>query len=60
MVAKRWMLIPLTRAVHTLVITVRDPSSPASALREATQDPAMPRGVVEWIAPDELAGRLGS
>jgi hypothetical protein len=46
-VARRWLMIPLTRAVHTLVITIRDPLSPVAAmLRAATEQ--MPKGVVTW------------
>jgi hypothetical protein len=58
-VAARWLLIPLTRAVHTLVITIRDPQSAiAQQLREATEDPAMPSGVVEWVDAAALARTL--
>ena len=58
-VAARWLLIPLTRAVHTLVITVRDPASRvAQQLREVTEDPAMPPGVVEWVDATLLAETL--
>jgi hypothetical protein len=58
-VAARWLLIPLTRAVHTLVITIRDPQSlVALQLREATADPAMPFGVVEWVDAGSLARTL--
>jgi hypothetical protein len=32
MVARRWLLIPLTRRVHMLVITMRDADSPVAAL----------------------------
>jgi hypothetical protein len=46
-VARRWLMIPLTRAVHTLVVTIRDPESPVAAiLRAATE--RMPKGVVAW------------
>ncbi len=46
-VARRWLMIPLTRAVHTFVITIRDPQSPVAAmLRTATE--TMPKGVVTW------------
>ena len=46
-VAKRWLMIPLTRAVHTLIITLRDPNSDvAGYLRSATS--MMPEGVVRW------------
>ena len=39
-VAKRWLLIPLTRAVHLLVVHVRDPHSPvASMQREVASTP---------------------
>jgi hypothetical protein len=56
-VARRWLLIPLTRAVHMLVVTVRDASSPVAAmLREATD--AMPAGVVEWCSAGECANRV--
>jgi hypothetical protein len=57
LVAKRWLLIPLTRAVHLLVVHVRDPLSPVVwMLREAVQ--AMPAGVVEWYAANDGASRL--
>jgi hypothetical protein len=58
-VAKRWLLIPLTRAVHTLIITLRDPNSVvADFLRAACQDPALPADVVEWISSDEGSDRM--
>ena len=58
-VADRWMLIPLTRAVHTLILTLRDPHSRmAELLREATDDPAMPRRVVEWVDATQLSAVL--
>jgi hypothetical protein len=58
-VAARSLLIPLTRAVHTLVITVRDPASRvAQQLHDATVDPAMPPGVVEWVDARLLAETL--
>jgi hypothetical protein len=56
-VARRWLLIPLTRAVHMLVITVRDADSPVTAmLREASA--AMPVGIVEWCSAAECANRV--
>jgi len=56
-VALRWLLIPLTRAVHMLVITVRDPGSRAAALlREASG--ALPAGLVEWCSAAECADRV--
>jgi hypothetical protein len=56
-VARRWLLIPLTRAVHLLVINVRDPQSAvASMLREAAA--SLPRGVVEVYAAKDGADRL--
>ena len=59
LVANRWTLIPLTRAVHTLVITVRDEHSRiAQALREASNDPSIPRGTVEWVKAQDCATRL--
>jgi hypothetical protein len=58
-VARRWLMIPLTRAVHTLVITLRDPESVvAGYLRAACGDPALPRGVAEWMTADECIRRL--
>lgn len=46
-VVRRWMMIALTRAVHTLVITIADPQAPLVAtLRGAAE--RMPKGVVEW------------
>ena len=58
-VANRAMLIPLTRAVQTLVITIDDPESDvASRLRTAIVDPAMPRGVVEWVDANALASAI--
>jgi len=45
-VAKRWLLMALTRAAHMLVVTVDDPASPVAGwLREATA--ALPAGLVE-------------
>ena len=58
-VAKRAMLIPLTRAVQTLVITIANPESDvAQRLRTAVADPAMPRGVVEWVDADSLPSTI--
>jgi len=46
-VVRRWMMIALTRAVHTLVVTIADPQAPLVAtLRGAAA--RMPDGVVEW------------
>lgn len=60
-IANRWMLIPLTRAVHTLVITVRDPNSDVAArLAAAVDDPAMPGGVVEWVDAKSLGKTLAA
>ena len=60
-VAKRWLLIPLTRAVHTLIVTLRDPDSVvAGYLRSASQDPALPRGVAEWMTAEECIRRLSA
>lgn len=48
--ALRWMLIPLTRGVQTLVITLRDPHSrTAEILREATREGGLPAGTVTWF-----------
>jgi hypothetical protein len=54
-VANRWLLIPLTRAVQTLVIVVRDPQAPVIArLRAALEDSDLPAKVVEWIDAADL------
>lgn len=56
-VAKRWLLIPLTRAVHLIVVHVRDPqSSVASMLREAAS--TLPKDAVEFFAACDGAARL--
>lgn len=57
MVARRWLLIPLTRAVHLLVVHVRDPKSPVAAmLREAASE--MPKGAIEFYAACDGASCL--
>jgi energy-coupling factor transporter ATP-binding protein EcfA2 len=54
LIARRWLMIPLTRAVQLLIVHVRDPESRVAAmLREAAS--AMPAGVVEWYASHEAA-----
>ncbi len=56
-VAKRSLLIPLTRAVHMLIVTVRDENSPVvTLLREAAG--TMPSGVVEWCSAQHTAIRV--
>jgi hypothetical protein len=58
-VARRWLLIPLTRAVHLLVIHVRDPQSAvASMLREAAV--SLPKGFVETYAANDGAARVAA
>jgi hypothetical protein len=60
-VLNRWLLIPVTRAVHTLVITLRDGDSfLAQTFREAAADEGMPRGVVEFVDASKLPGILAS
>jgi hypothetical protein len=60
-VLNRWLMIPTTRAVHTLVITLRDGDSfLAQTLREAAADEAMPRGVVEFVDASTLPATLAS
>ncbi len=55
--AQRWLMIPLTRAVHTLIVTLRDPESPVAAiLRAATE--RMPKGVVAWTDAAGCAGEI--
>jgi hypothetical protein len=57
LVARRWLLIPLTRAVHLLVVHVCDPESPVGVfLRQATSPLA--KGVVEWYAARAIASLL--
>ena len=55
LVARRWLLIPLTRAVDVLIVHVRNGDSPlVPLLRDAAK--ALPRGVVEWApASDALS-----
>jgi hypothetical protein len=51
-VARRWLMIALTRAVQTLVITIDDPNAPIVAtLRAAAAE--LPAGVVEWLEPPD-------
>ncbi len=58
-VARRWLLIPLTRAVHLLVIHIRQPESAVAAmLRESAA--SLPKGVVEIYGATEGAGRLAA
>ena len=58
-VAKRWLLIPLTRAVHLLVVHVRDPhSAVALMLREAAS--TLPKDAVELYPAFDVAERLRS
>jgi hypothetical protein len=58
-VLNRWLLIPATRAVHTLVITLRDGDSfLAKTLRDAAADERMPQGVVEFVDGSKLPGTL--
>ena len=48
--ALRWMMIPITRAVHTLVISLRDAESPVTGiLRDAVERSGLPPGVITWI-----------
>jgi hypothetical protein len=48
--ALRWMMIPITRAVHTLVISLRDAESPVTGiLRDAVERSGLPLGVITWI-----------
>jgi len=47
-VAKRWLLMALTRAAHMLVVTVDDAASPVAGwLRDATA--SLPDGIVETV-----------
>ncbi len=49
-VAKRWLMIALTRAAHVLVVTVENEASPVAGwLRAAAA--RMPDDVVEWRGP---------
>ncbi len=53
-VVNRWLMIALTRAVHTLVITIDDLNAPiVDALRAASK--RLPDGVVEWTTGEACA-----
>ncbi len=53
-VVRRWLMIPLTRAVNTLIITITDPDAPVlEPLRAAAA--RLPAGVVEWTTGRECA-----
>jgi hypothetical protein len=53
-VARRWLMMAITRVVSTLVITITDPKAPiAATLRSAAA--TLPDGVVEWTTPEHLA-----
>ncbi len=57
LVAERFLLIPMTRAVQLLVIHIRDVESPVySLLREAAS--LMPAGVVEWCTASDAPARI--
>jgi hypothetical protein len=52
-VARRWLMMAITRVVSTLIITITDPKAPIVAtLRSAAA--ALPNGVVEWTSPERL------
>jgi hypothetical protein len=54
-VVRRWLMIALTRAVNTLIITVADPAAPiVRPLRVAAAQ--LPSGVVEWTTGADCAG----
>jgi hypothetical protein len=53
-VARRWLMMAITRVVSTLIITITDPeASIVATLRSATA--TLPAGVVEWTTPEHLA-----
>jgi hypothetical protein len=53
-VARRWLMMAITRVVSTLIITITDPKAPLVAtLRSAAA--TLPDGVVEWTTPEHLA-----
>ncbi|MDP9025047.1 MAG: hypothetical protein M3N13_06730, partial [Candidatus Eremiobacteraeota bacterium] len=57
LVAERFLLIPMTRAVQLLIIHVRDTASPIySLLRDAAS--LMPAGVVEWCTASDAPKRI--
>jgi hypothetical protein len=57
-VANRWLMIALTRAVQTSIITIADPAAPLVAtLRAATA--RLPAGVVEWTTTAQCPSLLG-
>jgi hypothetical protein len=52
-VVNRWLMIALTRAVHTLIITIIDPEAPVvRTLRSASA--RLPHGIVEWTTGEKL------
>jgi hypothetical protein len=53
-VARRWLMIALTRAVSVLIITITDPDAPVVAtLRVASA--TLADGIVQWTTPERLA-----
>ena len=58
-VARRRLLIPLTRAVHLLVVHVRDPHSPVAAMVRAAAL-GLPPGIVEFYPANDGAARLAA
>lgn len=51
---RRWLMIALTRAVNTLIITITDPAAPIlQSLRSAAA--RLPSGVVEWTTAADLS-----
>lgn len=57
LVAERFLLIPMTRAVQLLVIHVRNTESPVySLLRKAAS--LLPAGVVEWCTASDAPKRI--
>ena len=58
-VARRWLMIAITRAVSTLVITITNPDAPiVETLRAAAA--ALPDGIVEWTTPEQAANVVAS
>ena len=58
-VASRWLLIALTRAVHTLIVTIGNPRAPIiQTLRDASA--RLPNNIVEWTTGERLSATVAN
>jgi hypothetical protein len=53
-VVNRWLMIALTRAVQTLIITIVDPEAPVVRILRAASA-RLPHGIVEWTTGEKLS-----